>query len=308
MKYLKLLGILLLVVGAVAGVMYLSNGEGGKKRTSSQGGAYARIADEIRVEWGQTKNWNPSLFERHRSTIVQSYKAKRLSSPSDTVRLIDYLCSEALGSVVSALEKSYSSPLCKKSSVDADYEGIKILSKYIGDDPRIKEQKQVYGTYNEIRNFALSSHSFKPGFTPEGNSSGKYWTPYPDRVKSEVGRGNTYRANAIYKSKLSKISELKDGLDRVEKTMDNNRWNYYNTLYRDIVDHFKDMEGDDLSVRNKELYATMYQDFYAEVKPYESDKNIASLRANLLKAKNAFGDLVDELMKRREADRLPLDD
>ncbi len=316
MKFLKLLGVLLVVIGIIVGIMFLGKGGGAKTGHASKDGAYKTLADEITTEWSQAKGWNSPLFTKHLNKITQSYKAGLLKNPTDTSQLRDLLCNEACEVTVKALEKSFSTSGCKKKSVDADYAGIVTLTKYMGKDPRLSQAKSTYDTYVEILNFCLSSHTFKTRFdgnetkqyTTKGgvypSGTAVYWTPYKDFESNEIYRRNSYQGNAVYKSKLSKISELKDGLARVENTMKNNRWDYYNRLEREIHEFFQGMDTEQLTKENKDKYATMYQNFYVEVSPYEAaDANLSGVRGRLLTSKNAFAKLVDDEMAKREEER-----
>lgn len=290
MKLLKLVFMLVIVVGVVIGILWLS-GSGGtidvdSEPLSSEGD---KVRKEIVDNWSQVKQWDADLFNKNlKSDIRQNYGVGNFRYDSDTLQLRNILLNEACNKVYDAIFAQFNASDCNKGKVNCNYQGVNVLKGFDSyvNDPRILEIENVYKVYNKIDDFVNQK------FAPYPSFDGQSWRSYQNIYDNYISQRNSYSNDPVYKKYLSNIIALRNGLNNVNVELDKNRYSYYKSLYDKICDYYASIKVPDVDEAN--VLQKVFERFSNEISPYKSTgNNYEALYLKLMSFKNDFKETLD---------------
>lgn len=192
----------------------------------------SKLQSEIEDSWRNSKAWNKELYDDNKTTIDMYATQKKLRINESEV-LKESNRNSALELVDSILMKEYGKADCNHTVITANYEGI----TYLGNDgcthADIAKHKSYYSTYTKIRGFIRRSAYLDVVYDTENGT----WNSFDRHAASFISERDSYLNSSNYKSVLSGISELKNGLAGVDEKVKTQRQKFYSTLLNEIISH-----------------------------------------------------------------------
>lgn len=241
MKAIKLIGILVVLVGAI--VLVLNWKSIFPSPTPDPLPAEDKIditaeCKKISDSWAAHDSWNDSLYQAQRTDIDQSKNMKLLSAEGfNTVN--NRLREEAANKVEEGYNKALKASPFNEAGLLRNYQGAQTLAtaEEMNNDSRVSHIIKLQDLYNKIEAFVNSNHAITPNFN--GNS----WTPFNQLQGKILAQARQLRGNPLY-NELAHLPKFKDGLDegKLKDKTDGYRRNFYDTLVNQIINKVKSEE------------------------------------------------------------------
>lgn len=247
MKFLKLLGILLLFVAGLIGIIYLPDlfkGSAEFEFAQSDKINVNAIRDEFISQWDAATMWDATLHQKQHEKVLRLRNNKMLSKPGYEA-LTNIIRESAINKVCGRYNEVLKSTPFNHGKLQAAYSDVPKVKKAEGldtlqvTDHRISHIEKLHKFYREAKAFAESRHQL----TPDLNTTSMTWTSFNQQKQNRVDRAKRYRTNTLY-PEISHISLIANGLkeDEVVKRAESHRNTFYQELYNDITTHFADQE------------------------------------------------------------------
>lgn len=255
MKFLKLLGIFVVLLGVVVGALFLSTDDiEVQTEDESLVDQSDQLISKIRNKWGTATAWDADLFREQEDDITR-FRSSKLISESNKRELTHLLHITVIQKVKNRVFEEYGKTDCSYQVVEDNMKGIDIICQRQSDwkaNPDVKLLNDCFMTYKTIRSFARSSFSLDTKL--EKNSDGTHqWRDYKSYMSSMESTAAGHRSNDIYREYLSNISELKDGLasENVKKKLNLGCTDYATKLATKLVEDYPSSADDwDASTKN----------------------------------------------------------
>lgn len=228
MKALKLIVVFAVLLGGVVGALYLS-GDSSDDLPPLSDSTLPRYSDKMRQDWEEAGDWDEGLFNRNCELIAQ------LSKDYETTTLSNLNTNLAVEHIYDHLLELWASPSCQKSAVDAYIHAVSVIE---GKDPgaarnpNVEQIKEVYAVYKQAWNLAHRAIGLSPDF------DGRRWNSYDSYSSRMMSQRDAMLANVTYKSHLSRIEDIADGLANYPANLDYGRRRFYAKLAGEIKEHF----------------------------------------------------------------------
>ena len=242
MKAIKLIGILIVFIGAI--VLALNwKSLFPQKADPNQAPTENRInitdkCKEISDAWEAQEEWNDSLYHALRDDIDQSNNMKLLNAEGFNT-ITNRLREEAANKVAEGYKKALHASPFSDAGLQRNYKGAKTLkdTEKMGSDSRISHVINLQDLYNKIKDFIGRKHTITPHF------NGKSWTSFDQLQRKILEQARQLRSNALY-NELSHLPGFKDGLDeaKLKATTNGYRRSFYDTLVNQIINRVKSEE------------------------------------------------------------------
>ncbi len=229
MKAFKLILIFVVILGGVMGAFLLINDDGEEIELNTTDTTYETYRQKFKNDWKARGDWDDSLFISHCYTVKQLSKKKNVSA------LKDLNTRTATEMVYQKIFEQWKSKDCKKAVVDRYIKALNTIEREdvnAKNDRVVKEIRSVYKTYTDA--YVLVHRSFK--HSP--NFDGTQWQSYVDFEKGIMDRRAAIMKQDNYKSHLSNISELKDGLDDIPGELAKVKVEFYHKLADELITHY----------------------------------------------------------------------
>ena len=212
-KYLKLIGIFLLIAGSMVFVMNLDTIKkhlAGSPKTGETS-SITRQGDEIRKAWEAVHGWDESLFEEQYNWIEQRNK----SGLYRTKEYIDMLATLQAASVFSIYDAYMSDILpgnYSNEALNSNYKGVECLLKKsdYANNAKLREVKEIHTLYRDIYRF-IKNGSHPLSVKLDTTASGVRWKSFTDSKEEVLSKAARYRNDKNY-GKLKSITGFSEGL------------------------------------------------------------------------------------------------
>lgn len=270
MKAIKLIGILVVLVGAIVLALnwksIFSNTSGGEQLPAEDKIDITAECKKISDSWAAHDSWNDSLYQAQRTDIDQSKNMKLLSAEGyNTVN--NRLREEAANKVEEGYNKALKASPFNEAGLLRNYQGAQTLAtaEEMNNDSRVSHIIKLQDLYNKIKAFVNSNHAITPNFN--GNS----WTPFDQLQGKILAQARQLRGNPLY-NELAHLPKFKDGLDegKLKAKTDGYKRNFYDTLEAQIERHFNSKVQNE---SNKNLLDNILNQL--EKQDYTSSKKLA---------------------------------
>lgn len=272
MKLLKLTLIFVVVLGAIAGGFFLMTKSESNPLPEIDTDMYESYRSRFAHEWEGKGDWDENLFQSQCALINQ------LSLDYNVTPLRDMVTLNALEIVYEKLFEQWGKVDCDKKTIDRY---VKVLTDHIENEnpnakenPLSKEIKEVNKVYQD----AWWMGTQKINLTPKFDMVNSSWTG-SDSYKKEFASFSKYRekiekskknieSKSIYKSKLSHIKAIKDGISGIPQKLNDAEKKFYESLATQIIDEYDDIPSDkrdSLQADTLRELRAAYKDAYGSV-------------------------------------------
>ena len=229
MKALKIIIAFVLILAGVFSAFYFSTRVGEGSIAPPQDERFEDTRKQIQNEWEQRGDWDDTLYTKNLDLVTQ------LGVEFNTVPLKELNTSLAVEIVYKKIFDEWKSPTCQRAVVNKYYNAVSFIKSKDSDantDNNVKLITQVYSVYNQAYNLAHQSIGLSPNF------NGTSWNSYSDYRESMLNKRNNMLNNSVYKSHLSNIKDIKEGLNDIPNKLANGRSEFYNKLAQNIKNYF----------------------------------------------------------------------
>lgn len=276
MKYLKIILIFVVFVGAIVLVMNWksigSSVSGGEEFSTSDKIDVENRCNTFREQWSNSKSWDPALYDRQ-SGQVEAWKTQKLLSERGYNTLSTVVREQAIRKI----DKSYRS-LLTATNYDHNkmvevYKGVGYMkSKEKNIDSDFKEIDGIHSLYLKIKSYVGSPHNIVPSF----NSETGEWSSFTAKRNNILSEATSYRNNKYF-SELKNIPGFQDGLnaEKLQNQIEGKKPAYYQSLSNIIV---REIEQATPSTENYQKMKNVFER-YAQEDSKNSTKVFDALNA-----------------------------
>lgn len=271
MKIIKLAGIFVVLLGGIILALSIINPvPGGENPDPDKETLLEQYSREITDSWNGLTEWDSQLFTGNCNKIEalnNDYSASQVSvlREANITRAIEFLEKKIFD--------EWHSANCSKQKINTYYNAItKEVCKVdegAKNNPTVMEIKEVYNVYCQALNLAINA------LVPNSKFNGETWQSYAD-YQDDIDRDiRTLKQNSRYRSHLSNITSINNGLNNVDNRFDLGRRKYYKQLCNEIIAYYDriptdERSYDDLSklraVRN--MMRNEHRDSYSIISKY----------------------------------------
>ena len=229
MKAIKLTLAFICILGGVIGAFFIINHNIGGTLPPPPDDTYKIYRDQFVKDWEQANDWNEQLFMSHSDMIQQ------LSTQFDTESLNDLNTKTATEIVYKKIFDEWKSSSCARNIIEEYSGAIKVIESKDNNatkDPNVQKIKNVYLTYTTA--YSLAHQNI--GLTPHFNGSS--WNSYSSYSSSIENKMRSMLNNSNYKTYLSNIAEIKNGLNAIPNKLSVGRTRFYEGLANSIEHYY----------------------------------------------------------------------
>lgn len=238
MKTVKLLLIAIVVVGAVAGLLLLSNGSSNTGSNGRDDKLFDRLEAELSEQWNEAEEWDIELLDASLDRLYQN--EDRLGSGYQV--LVDMVANDACNLLHESMMGEFARSACSKAKIEQYNKDLKyFLSKTTGyaRHDKVKKMQETYSLYNNI--LSLIQKSKNTNVAPNFNFDNGTWSDFNAYQRGIINQRDSYRSN-VYFEYLSNITELTTGLNQIQDNLAKAKTNFKNALAKQIIDAFNSRE------------------------------------------------------------------
>ena len=229
MKALKIIIAFVLILAGVFSAFYFSTRVGEGSIAPPQDERFEDTRKQIQNEWEQRGDWDDTLYTKNLDLVTQ------LGVEFNTVPLKELNTSLAVEIVYKKIFDEWKSPTCQRAVVNKYYNAVSFIKSKDSNantDNNVKQIQQVYSVYNNAYTLAHQSIGLSPNF------NGTSWNSYANYRESMLNKRNNILNNRDYKSHLSNIKDIKDGLNSIPDKLAKGRSVFYSNLAQSIKNYF----------------------------------------------------------------------
>lgn len=278
MKVVKLILAFIVVLGCVVGAFFLINGKGGSVLLPPPpDDIYQTYRKQFEQDWKDKGDWDEQLFSEHCD------KVRILSKEYDAAPLNDLNTTTAVEIVSDKIFNEWASASCRKSTIE---HYINALGKIQAEDsnaknnPNVKKILDVYQTYKEAYSLAHTNVGLSPHF------NGSSWNSFANYENGLNNKKRAMESDANYRTHLSNIKELKDGISALPSKLERAKSSFYSNLANEIVSYYRKKYEPSLRTREQLVELRSIRDKYNQEWP--------SKNQGLQSFCKEFGDDVDD--------------
>ena len=236
MKALKLIAIAIVMLAAIVGLLFLNEGNSPTNTTGRRDQLMKQMKKETLADWHATRQWDVATFDN----ILDRLKQNRRDLGNGYQTLVDMTGDLACQRLDSLTMLEFSKTDCSKSQIDFYANGLEHL---LGKIPHLKNNAaaiKLLGIIN-VYNKAYALGKKEMGLSANFNAQTDQWNSFSSysngikRQKSDI-QGNDYFQY------ISHITEIKDGLAKVEPKLSQARNRYKARLAQEIIKAYQQKE------------------------------------------------------------------
>lgn len=248
-------GVFIALVGAIVGLQFLSGSHIKDPNQTYGASTFSVLVADYEAAWHGEKGWNKALFDAEMEELDDKQRLGNITEQQKE-QLTMNVCNYALNKVDPLLRHEWQSANCRRNVVSKNYACLASVESQhcLNGDRRIKELKNMYGTYNSINSLIdniLNHPTF--GVSAELDSEG-CWADFSKRITYVDAMVTQNRNNAYYRNYFSKINAVRSSLESAPER------------YSKIANHYYELVVSNLESRYDELY-----------KDVETSRNVAAL-------------------------------
>mgnify|MGYP006931931419 CR=1 FL=1 len=248
-------GIFIALIGVVVGLQFLPDSHKDSSGQTVGASTFDVLVTDYEAAWQHEKGWNKTLFDAEMEELDGKHRFGNISEQQKE-QLTMNVCNYALNKVDSLLRHEWQSANCRRNVVSKNYACLASVEaqRCLNGDCRIKELKNMYGTYNSI-NSLIDNILNHPTFgVSAGLDSEGCWADFSKRITYVDALVTQNRNNAYYRNYFSKINTVRSSLESAPER------------YSKIANHYYELVVSNLESRYDELY-----------KDVETSGNVAAL-------------------------------
>ena len=247
MKIVKLIGILLIIVAAIIGAIYLPDlfGESEDDNFVSTDLVDVNIVrNDFISQWENAKTWDEALHKEQRDKVLR-YKNNQMLSKASYEALLNIIRETVINKVCNTYNDALKASPSNHRKITNAYSNISKVKKVEGldtiasADHRIARVEKLHKYYCNVRSFAESSHRMSATL----DTIYLTWKSFDELKQVKLSTANSYRNNTLY-SEVSHIDAIVNGLKETEvvRKVEQQRLGFYSSLYNAILEHFNSLE------------------------------------------------------------------
>lgn len=282
MKAIKLTLVFICILGGVIGAFFIINHNISGTLPSPPADTYKTYRDQFVKDWEQANDWNEQLFMSHYDMIQQ------LSTQFDTESLKDLNTKTATEIVYKKIFDEWKSSACTKNVIEKYNGAIKVIESNDNNatkDPNVQKIKDVYSTY--ISAYSLAHQNI--GLTPHFNGSS--WNSYSSYSSSIDNKTKSMLNNSNYKTYLSNIVDIKNGLSAIPQKLSVGKTRFYNGLANSIIRYYSRTNSGN---RNRSELNALRNTIRKYEYEYKSDKQLNHFANDIYAADVAYNESREE--------------
>lgn len=265
MKALKLILVFAVLLGGVVGALWLTGGSSDDQLPALSDNTLSDYSNMIHQGWEAAGDWDESLFNRNCELISQ------LSRDYETTPLSNLNTTCAVECVYNRLFALWASPSCQKSKVDDYIHAVSVIEAKdpgAARNPNVEQIKEVYAVYNQAWNLAHRAIGLSPDF------DGRRWNSYDSYRSRMMSQRDAMLANVTYKSHLSRIEDIADGLANYPANLDYGRRRFYAKLAGEIKEHFGQTPPAERTKDQLQELRAVYADYSSQWRSLSDDNGM----------------------------------
>lgn len=248
MKYLKLVILTVVIIGAIIGLKVIINSTNKSNVVVDPVAEahYQELSNKYKTEWGQIRTWDNTLFESQLKETEDQYGLDKINA-SQRDNLFKLIHSYALDAVSEKLVNLFKSTKYDGIAVKNNLDGLSVISKHpdYSKNEKIIMMKDIDKTYrdilsfiNAIRNSSSSRYTSQMEFvaSSEDNVS---WNSFSSLKSYDENKRDSWRRNKYYKEYLINNVDLKNGLSSISSYIEVHRDSYYKSVENQIKNRFR---------------------------------------------------------------------
>lgn len=294
-KYIKLIGVFLLIAGGVLLMLHLDaiklsiSGDRGEV----EGGFITMEGDEIRAAWDAVHGWDESLYKKQYNRIEQRNKSGLYRTQKDHIDMLATLQVASTSSIYDAYMSDLLPQNYSHKALEGDYEGVEYLLKIpdYASNAKLVEVKEIHTLYREIYRFTRNS-SHRLSVKLDTLASSVEWQSF-EKCKEEVlSTADNYRKNENY-DKLKSVNGFSEGLssEKLEKILSAQNKSFYKDLSDAIIAHYNSKTFTEALLEQLNDAVNRYSDAYAsDVSPSDESYGFKQLNDFYNNKKDPFDD------------------
>ena len=228
---------LALVGGGILALTLSSGGEGKKIVLDDASGA-DEIEARIIHEWSIAAGWDKDLFNDLKEEAQMSRMAE-LITPSQEEQLLNLNCARASLVIVPQAEQEFKKADCSRSVIAKCSDGISTLSKNGFSNADTKRVGACCSVYFQILKMIESECA--SGFQVNGGQVN--WKDYREYVTEQDEQVQSFLSNETYRTYLSRITVLKEGLAGRPDAVRGGARSYYSGVAQAFKAYFNEHSG-----------------------------------------------------------------
>jgi hypothetical protein len=237
-KLLKQIAIFCVFTALIALVFtFVSNSAPVYDASALAASSVEQLNAEIAEEWGSQTQWNSDVYNRQIKAIAQSRNSDLINDDARK-SLTDRVNKEACNKALAAMNRQLALTNCDSQALAYNYEGLMtIASRQPGLEklPEVAQMMRIYSLYCRIISFNRRNLAIGCSFNPASGSWSPKFSPYADGIRRQR---NELTSNDIYRTRLSHINDIKQ-INQTDQKLARARDNYYQSLYRQIENHYQ---------------------------------------------------------------------
>ena len=270
MKYLKLIGIFAVIVGALFFVLnwdsLFNSNQGDEPWGEENQIDISEKCEEISAAWSQRTGWDQALYQSQRDEIDQQrfmgmYTEEGYNAVDNRLR------ETAINKACEGYAKLLNSSEFSDSRLQTEFAGVRFLkeAEKVPNDPRIKHVEQLHQLYTNIKNFVNSPHTITAKF----NTSRADWVSFTSAESSILNTARSYLNNPLFKE-MQNVPGFQAGLNEanIKKVTSPQRRKFYESLSAQIIRYFKNEEPTEDKIN---LLNQIYKNFTYQESKYGVD-------------------------------------
>lgn len=293
MKILKLIGILLALVVAIVGVIYIP--ELFHKDIEDTFSDINTIninetRDKFISEWEIVTKWDEALHKQQREKVIR-YKNNKMITKASYEALLNTIRESSINKMCANYDKALKAETFNHQNIVTAHRDVSKVKKAEGldtlttPDHRINRIEKLHKYYLEAKSFAERGQYISANF----DTSKLTWHSFDQKKNNILQKAQKLRSNTLY-SEVSHIKLISNGLNHsvVADKVQRHYYGFYESLYEQIVNYFNTEEK---TIENLHKLASVRNNFSKEAPKSYLDK--------LLTYENNFEDEVKKLMNEK---------
>lgn len=277
MKYIKIILILLVFVGAIYGVFSLVNsGNGGSKIEAHSPELLSQLTKNVDNDWDNADSWDQKVYEKSLTNANVYKNDLEKLKPGNYTTLLNYINEKVCNKLVEFANNEFAKTDCSTQKIAEYKSAMDYFMQKNGtinsSDARISKLYAKIKLYNDIINFGKKQFALSPGF----NIHTGEWNNFSLHEQTQRKNRDGYKSNPNYSS-ISHISNVKKSLDSVDGKLKSARNSFMINLSSTIISSYQNM------ARTQENFTRLNDVYKRYYNSYEDGDKLSNFRKQFRK-------------------------
>lgn len=236
MKALKLILIAIGLLAAVVGLLFLTERSSQNTISGDRGRLMEQMKAELLADWNSTQQWDAAQFDN----ILDRLKQNRHELGDGYQTLVDLTGELACHRLDSLTMGEFAKTDCSRAQIDIYANGLDHLLVKISHFKNNNDVKKMLGTVDIYRK-ACALGSRELGMSPQFNDRTDRWNSFANYSNS-IKQHRKNIMDSDYFSFIKHITEVQDGLNKVDTKLATARSRYKSRLAQEIIKAYGKMD------------------------------------------------------------------